>query len=290
MRDDGSVERIDDAARALYARDGVVCLRAAFDPVWTDLLADAIAENLAHPSPRFLDRSKPGDPARFVEDYWVWRRIDGFRRYAFESPAAATVGALLQAERITLLMDNWFLREAGAPARAPWHQDEPYFDFDGRMAVIWTPLEDAPRDQGLVFAAGSHRTGLYAPTHFRTHLPKSEATAAGGETYRPVPDIDAAPAGAHRLMGFDLRRGDCLIFDMRTLHAGRAGPPPDRTIRRVSLRLGADPVTYRPRGPWTLDDRPTLEAAGLAPGDRVAGPDFPTLWARSERSEDRTSA
>ena len=41
--------------------------------------------------------------------------------------------SLLDARRVNLVMDNWFLRQAGATSRPPFHHDISYFDFDGTI-------------------------------------------------------------------------------------------------------------------------------------------------------------
>ena len=153
------------------------------------------------------------------------------------------------AARVAMVMDNWFMREAGATNGAPWHHDEPYFDFEGRLCILWLPLEPVSREQGLTFIRGSHRRGqLYMASQFSENVPFD----CDGAAYAAMPDFDATP-DADRL-GWDLEPGDCLAFDFRTIHAASAGARPlDRTIHRMTLRFGAEDTLFRPRGAWTRE-------------------------------------
>ena len=53
-------------------------------------------------------------------------------------------------------MDNCFFREAGSKSFPPFHHDISYFDFEGNMCVLWLPLEQVIKDEGISFVKGSH--------------------------------------------------------------------------------------------------------------------------------------
>lgn len=275
---DGGFREIDDAARAAFAADGVICLRGAIGADWRGLIAEAIAADRAG-TPRFYrDQTPEGSPARYEFAYWSWPENPAMRRVVFDSPAADLATALLQAERLHLLMDNWFLREGGATKGAPWHHDAPYFDFDGgRSCAVWIPLEDTSTEEGLSFIAGSHRDcPLLQPMDFK----RDTAFEGVGADYAPIPDFDA-PAYDARRRGWDMAAGDCLIFDLRTVHAASAGRRPlDRTIRRLSLRFGDGAVRFRPRGPWTAETAAFLMDQGQAPDAPLDCPALPIVRPR----------
>lgn len=252
---------IDSAARDAYWRDGVVCLRRVIDEPWLDCAGTGIDQAFKTPGRFFRDQTPPGSPARYVFDYWNWQNLPAFRRLVLDSPLAGLVADLFEARSLHLLMDNWFLREAGATNGAPWHHDEPYFDFDGgRKCVFWFPLEPASRDEGLIFLAGSHRWGkLFMPQNFREHAP-FEGNSGG---YHPIEGFESHAA---QYRSWDVAPGDCLIFDFRTLHrATNQTDPLPRTIRRMSLRYGDQDVRFRPRGEWTRETSEHLIALGQAP-------------------------
>jgi ectoine hydroxylase-related dioxygenase (phytanoyl-CoA dioxygenase family) len=268
----------DTTARAAYDRDGVVCLRQAFARSWLEQMAAGIEQDRRQPGRFFRDQTPEGSPARYVFSYWNWPGNPALRDVVLHSPAAEIAGRLMNAERITMIMDNWFLREAGATNGAPWHHDEPYFDFDGgRMCVVWMPLEPASSDEGLTFAAGSHLWGrLFMPLQFRQRAPFGGVEEHGA--YAPVPDIDAEPE-KYRLVSWALEPGDCLVFDLRTLHCATAGTKPlQREIRRLSLRFGDQDVRFKPRGVWTEEITQFLIEQGQVVDGKLDCPVLPQVW------------
>lgn len=270
-----ATEQIDS-----FRHDGVLHLPGAFEPKWLTLLARGIERDMASPGPRFEARSTPGSDARYFESFWVWSDIPEFRQFVFQSPAAQLAAELLHARRINLVMDNWFRREAGARSRPPWHHDIAYFDFDGSMCVLWLPLEATPKQDGISFVRGSHRWGrLFQRVFFRDHSTRGEPGIVNGLEYEAPPDIDANPAD-YDLVGFDCEPGDCIIFDMRTLHGALAESVPTRTTQRFTLRMTAEDGRIRYRGDWAASERAIFEAQGYGEGDTIDGAFFPRLWPR----------
>ena len=261
-----------------FRRDGVVALRGVFDPEWLDLLDRGITRNMAEPSPRFEARTSEASQARYCEDFWVWSLFPEFERFVRESPVSALAAQLLGAQRINLVMDNWFLREAGSRARPPWHHDIAYFDFEGRMCVLWMPLEPCRREEGIAFVRGSHLWDrLFLRVYFKDHAVAAPPGWVNGKYYEAPPDIEADPE-SFDLVAFDVEPGDCLMFDMRTLHGALAETVPDRTIRRYSLRMTAEDGRISYRGDWAKAERAIFEAAGHREGDSLDSPFFPRLW------------
>ncbi len=277
-----SFAAVDEAARAAYAADGVVCLRRAFDAAWLETIAAGIERDRAAPGRFFRDQTPEDSPARYLFSYWMWPENPEIRRAACDSPAPRLVAELLGAERVNLLMDNWFLREAGALNGAPWHHDEPYFDFTGgRMCAVWIPLERATPAEGLTFIAGTHREGtLYQPKNFKLDT----AFDGVGPDYAEMPDFDD-PAYDGRRRAWTVEAGDCLVFDLRTVHSATAGRRPlDRTIRRLSLRYGDQDVLFSPRGPWTRETSDFLIDQGQRPDAPLDCPMLPVVWRRAAAS------
>ena len=53
--------------------------------------------------------------------------------------------------------DHLLVKEAGTRQPTPWHQDQPYYNFEGRHKVsLWVPVDPVPRETTLEFLAGSH--------------------------------------------------------------------------------------------------------------------------------------
>ena len=273
-----SFEGATEAAIAAYAADGVVCLRQVFARRWIDLALAGLRRNLARPGRFFRDHTRPGAEGRYLFEFWSWPETPEFRDLIFDSPAGELAGRLLGARETRLVMDNWFLREAGAVDAAPWHHDEPYFDFHGPLCILWLPLEAASAHEGLTFVAGSHRSGhLFAIPQFSDSVPFT----CEGPGYAPLPAIDAAPE-RHRLLKWDVQVGDCLVFDFRTLHAATArGQALTRTLHRMTLRFGSEAVRFRPRGTWTREISDHLMAQGQAVDAPLDTPLTPKVWSRS---------
>lgn len=269
---------LPEGAREAFRRDGVVHLAGAFEPAWLERLGAGIARDMADPGPRFEARTMGGSDARYCENYWAWSDIPEFDDFVRDSPAAGIAAALMDAARINLVMDNWFLREAGAVARAPWHHDVAYFDFEGTMCVLWLPLEPVAATEGIAFVRGSHRWGkLFQRVLFASHETAGEAGTVEGLRYEPPPDVDADP-DAYDLVSFACEPGDAIFFDMRTLHGSLAGTVPRATQRRFTLRMAAEDGRIRYRGDWAKTERAIFEAAGYRDGDAIDGDFFPRLW------------
>lgn len=269
---------ITPADRAAFQRDGAVVLRGAFSPDWLEVLNAGIDRDLANPTANFASHTKdPGAPA-YLEDFWAWNKIPEFEDFVRNSPCGALAGGLLGAPSVNLVMDNWFLREAGSTSRAPFHQDLAYFDFEGTMCVLWLPLEAVTKDNGIAFVKGSHSWDkLFMRARFADDAAAPESQQVRGQTYHVPPDVNADP-GAYQLLRWDMEAGDCIFFDMRTLHGGLSDTVPTETVRRFTLRMTAPDGVIRYRGDWAAGERALFEAEGYKDGDKIAGDFFPELW------------
>ena len=212
---------------AAFRRDGAIVLRAKFATEWLELLRAGIDADLANPTGNFTRHTKDPRAPAYFEDYWAWNKIPQFRDFVLNSPCAPLAASLLGAPKINLVMDNWFLREAGSTSRPPFHQDLSYFDFEGTMCVLWLPLEPVSKDNGIAFVKGSHLWDkLFMRVRFADGHPSYEPTEVAGRTYHPPPDVNADPQ-SYDLLQWDMDLGDCIFFDMRTLHGGLVFGDPD---------------------------------------------------------------
>ena len=261
-----------------FRRDGVVKLSRAVDPDWLEVLRAGIRRDLENPSDRLVRHTPEEAEAHYWEDFWVWSEVPEFERFLRSGPAAAYAGALLGAQRINLVMDNWFFRQAGSAGRPPWHHDVSYFDFAGPMCVLWLPLEPVTRDGGISFVKGSHLWGRhFLRTFFAGHTTAGEAGMVNGVLYEDPPDIDGDP-GRYELIDFDLDAGDCLFFDIRTLHGARGETVTEQDSMRFTARFAAQDARIAYRGDWAKGERAIFEAAGHREGDQLDSDFFPRLW------------
>jgi ectoine hydroxylase-related dioxygenase (phytanoyl-CoA dioxygenase family) len=263
---------IDQAAVDQFQRDGAVCLRQLFHPEEIALLRAGIDENLRALSPRAKVASGADDPGRFVEDFCNWQDNNHYRRFIFESALAETAGRLMQSTSARLYHDHMLTKEPGTRQRTPWHQDQPYYNIDGRQnASFWIPADPVSRESTLEFVAGSHLGPWLMPRSFMD----AQAKWFPEGSLADLPNIEAA-RDAFPILGWDLEPGDAVCFHMLTLHAAPGVAGPNR--RRVfSVRFLGDDITHAPRRWRTSPEFPGLREE-LPAGAPMNDPRFPVLW------------
>ncbi len=261
-----------------FATDGAVCVRQAFGTDHLALVTEAIEANLADLSPR-AKRASADDDGAFVEDFCNWQRIAPMEEFIRTSPAAAIAAELTGSSTIRLYHDHLLVKEPGTRQPTPWHQDQPYYNVDGRQnASMWLPIDPVPRASTLEFIAGSHRGPWFMP---RTFLDGHAAWFPEG-TLAEMPDFAAEP-DRFPVIGWDLEPGDAVFFDMLSVH-GSSGVAPGRHRRRVlSIRFLGDDMVHAPR-PWTTSPPFPGLADELAAGAPLDHPLFPLLWERQNEN------
>ncbi len=261
-------------AIAAFRRDGAAVLRGLFSDADLALLREGVGENLRAPSPRARIASAPDDPGQFFEDFCNWRRIGALERFVTGSPAAAAAGALMGCETARFYHDHVLVKTPGARQRTPWHQDQPYYNIEGRQSVsLWIPIDPVPRESTLEFVAGSHLGPWLMPRAFLDNQAQWFPEGALAD----LPDIEADRA-AWPILGWALEPGDAVAFHMLTLH-GAAGVAPGQTRRVFSARFLGDDIRHAPRRWATSPEFPGL-ADELPAGAPMDHPLFPILWRR----------
>ena len=183
------------------------------------------------------------------------------------------------AKKINLVMDNWFFREAGSKSKPPFHHDISYFDFEGSMCVLWLPLEPVKKQDGIAWIKGSHLWNkLFLRTRFNDgHKVDGVAGIVNGKKYEMTPDI-LKNKNDYEFLEWDLEVGDCVYFDIRTLHGALHETSPISNINRFTLRMAKENSKIIYRGDWARDERAIMEANGYKNGDELSGKMFPTLF------------
>lgn len=258
-----------------FEHDGVVYLRGVLARQWTDLLDRGVDRNIADPGPQFTDFTREGERACCIKDDWCWERIPEYREFVHTSPMAAIVGGLLRADEVCFIEDQYFQKDPGASTPTPWHQDQPYYELQGRWCNSWIPLDPVAAIDSLRFVQGSHASGvLYTPQSFtegygRFHIDARQSPIA------PLPDIDADPE-TYRVLAWDMEVGDVVVFHPRTIH-GNLGNRAKIRSRRIALRWVAEDAAYDEKVfPWAT----FAPNHGLKKGERIIGPRFPLVWRR----------
>jgi ectoine hydroxylase-related dioxygenase (phytanoyl-CoA dioxygenase family) len=255
-----------------FQRDGAVCLRQVLSSDDVALLRAGIDANLARPSCRAKVASRPDDPGRFIEDFCSWQENEHYRRFIFESPLAAAAGALMRSRTVRLYHDHMLTKEAGTRQRTPWHQDQPYYNIEGRQnASFWIPVDPVSRGATLELVAGSHLGPWRMPRAFMD----AQAKWFPEGHLADLPDIDAE-RDRHRILGWPIEPGDVVCFHMLTLHAA-AGVESDPRRRVFSVRFLGDDIVHAPRAWTTSPDFPGL-AESLPAGAPMEHSLFPLLW------------
>jgi ectoine hydroxylase-related dioxygenase (phytanoyl-CoA dioxygenase family) len=252
--------------------DGAVCLRQLLGAGDVALLRAGIDANLAHLSSRAKVASRPNDPGRFIEDFCSWQENEHYRRFIFDSPLAQIAAQLMQSRTVRLYHDHMLTKEPGTRARTPWHQDQPYYNIEGRQnASFWIPVDPVSRAATLELVAGSHLGPWLMPRSFMD----AQAKWFPEGHLVDLPDIDAA-RDRHRILGWPIEPGDVVCFHMLTLHAA-AGVEATSRRRVFSVRFLGDDMVHAPRAWKTSPEFPGL-AETLAAGAPMEHPLFPLLW------------
>jgi ectoine hydroxylase-related dioxygenase (phytanoyl-CoA dioxygenase family) len=261
---------------AAYRRDGVVCLRGVFAEIWREIAARGLERNLRDRGHRAQLYAGGNGKPRFFQDSCSWWRIPEFLDYCFNSPAAAIAGALMGARRVNLFFDNVMLKDPGANAPTPWHQDVPYWPVTGdQVCSVWMPLDPITSENRLEFVRGSHSWGRnFTPMDF--HQP-GKAKDIRRPDFEPIPDFNAL-RDRFEFVSFDMEPGDCLVFHGAAVH-GAPGNMTSRPRRAMISRWTGDDARYA--GDKHARLAPPFPRCGLASGDPMTCETFPVVWEAS---------
>ncbi|GIS66305.1 MAG: hypothetical protein CM1200mP5_0890 [Candidatus Pelagibacterales bacterium] len=264
-----------------FNKDGAIFIKGKFDVKWIEKLKKGIERDINNPSPRFKSHTlEKGVPA-YLEDYWTWDLVPEFKDFVFNSPYAKIAAELMSAKKINLVMDNWFLRQGGSKSSTPFHHDISYFDMDGTMCVLWLPLQPTGKNEGVVWVKGSHLWNkLFLRVLFKDgHKVEGKECIINGKKYELPPDI-LGNKDKYEFLQWDCELGDCVIFDMRTLHGNPLNfSIPDKTLSRYTLRVAKEDAKISYIGDWTsYNYRKAMQDAGYKNGDSLGGKMFPVLY------------
>jgi ectoine hydroxylase-related dioxygenase (phytanoyl-CoA dioxygenase family) len=252
-----------------FARDGAVVLREVFSHEELATLERGIERNLAAPGPLSMVASGADDPGKFVEDFCNWQCIAEYESILKTSALPAIAKQLMASETARIYHDHLLVKMAGTKTPTLWHQDQPYYNIDGKQNVsFWIPVDPIPLDSTLTFLAGSHDGTWYMPRTFMTHQAKWFPEGSLAE----LPDMSLA-ANQARVIGWALAPGDCVAFNMLTLHAASGSASKRRVF---SARYLGDDATHAPRAWKTSPEFPGLSQT-LAAGAKMEHPLFPLV-------------
>ena len=251
-----------------FQRDGAVLIPGLFAHHVASL-RQAVAENMANPSP-FQRSYMPADgSAMFFQDYTNWRGFPGYRQAVTDPIMAEAAARLMRSRTARFFHEHVLVKEPGTSMKTPWHQDQPYYLVEATQSVsFWVPLDDVPREIAIEYVAGSHRWGKdFRPQRF------DGSSLYQNDSSESVPDVEAR-RGNFTILGWAMAPGDAVAFDFRTLHGAPANTTANRR-RAVSFRWVGDDARFARRQGRTSPPYPGLAYEHGAP---FAHPEFPLLW------------
>lgn len=235
---------------ASYRAVGVVYVRGAISPEWTQRMYDKISAHMAGLG-AFSGDTNPGSvTSRFVHDRYMWPTDPDFRAYAFESGVAKLCAQAMGSRSTRLYFDQIFVKEPETHERFFWHQDLPYWLMGGtQICSAWVTMTDVDAEaSALEFVLGSDKLGkLNRPVMPEgTEQDDSIQFINSGNDQPEIPDFDADRA-KNNIVSFDMKAGDALIFNTRIVHSSRGNA--SKTQRRLALstRWLGDDATWKPR-------------------------------------------
>jgi ectoine hydroxylase-related dioxygenase (phytanoyl-CoA dioxygenase family) len=271
---------------AQYAEEGCTRVEGVFDAHWVARLRDAIERIEARFSrgetpPLVADPPTQNPPSihRTGAGGVQLRNCMFADRVLLDwltaSPAAETVGTLMQAQSVRFWMDATFIKTGDDPDSAtPWHNDVCTFPFVGEhLPSFWVALTDVARDNApMMTLAGSNRD----PHRYHSPLSRQDMRLPG---YRPWAELIARtedPDADIRI--WEARAGDILLIHPKTIHASlpRAAGLPGKRIAFTTRWIGSDvvwsPDAFSASIP-RLSDNPLMRD-GEPPPETL----FPILW------------
>jgi len=250
-----------------YKNQGAIVIKNVFSP-WIDLLREGFEKVLKEPGPHARENVK-NEEGRFFEDYCNWQRINEFKKFAEESPAAQIVAETTGSKSIQLFHDHIFVKNPGTAKETPWHQDMPYYCVEGNdTGSFWIPLDPITKENSLQVLLGSHKfTKLVRPTKWSNNQPWYNED----ENFMNMPNIKNMEKN---ILKTEMNLGDAILFNFKVLHSSR-GNNQKIPRRAFSMRFIGDDVRYIDRGGETS---PPFKGIDLKTGDKMREDWFPIVW------------
>lgn len=263
------MEFIDNTLIEDFSNDGAVLCRGFFLD-WLDPLRIGVDKLIQNPSARERSYFPNDGSAPFFQDLVNWNRIPEFRDFVFKSRLGYYAAKLMKSNKSRLFHDHVLVKEPGSSIVTPWHQDKPYYCVDGDQSVsFWIALDDISKEGCLECIAGSHLSNiLHKPKRFN-----------GNDLYendnsKEVPDINSNRKD-YKILSWDIKAGDAVAFDFRTLHGASENINKINRRRVFSARIVGDDAFFVDR---QGKGSPPFESIKLKTGDKLTGREFPVIY------------
>ena len=262
-----------------YEADGAICIRGQFHQEWIDRMLAAGINHINNPSGRRGIVDDDGDPGRFITGTHMSRFNDEFMEFAVRSPAAQIAARLMGLDEVRFFYDQLFIKDPGTLAPTAWHNDLPFWPFDGNhVASVWiacTPV--SLETSGLVYVAGSHKWGkMYKPI---PAAPIKDFMFEEAKGYEDCPMFHKQFNNSeYRFLSWDMEAGDAIVHHPLTVHG--SGKNTSSSLQRVALSLryfGGDATWHGPRTRFCVpgtEDNKIFERGKMPINDKI----FPVVW------------
>lgn len=265
---------VSPADIAAFQRDGVVCLRGVFDADWCRVLNDAVREAMDSGRGRVREPKLAEGQGRFYSSVYQSDHDARLARLRDASPAPVVAASLMGADRVRFFYDQIFVKAPGTAAPTPWHNDLPFWPFEGEDLVsLWIALSPVSKEtSGVQYVAGSHRWKRM----FRAVTPDYDP-AFMNPAHEICPDYGDGTHRDVRVLSWDMEPGDVLCHHPLTVHGAAGNASATQWRIGLSIRYLGNDVRWDPR-PHTMKLRrdPGVQP-GQFPADDVA---LPVIWER----------
>jgi ectoine hydroxylase-related dioxygenase (phytanoyl-CoA dioxygenase family) len=254
-----------------YQQLGAVYIPQVLTPAEVECLTMGIDFNLKNLSHRSKIASTKSDTGCFIEDFCTWQDNPYYQKILFETPLGAIANRLMNSTTARLHHDHLLVKEPFTQQITPWHQDQPYYHFNGQQnCSFWIPVDPIEQTSTLQLVANSHQGTWYMPRSFMNN----QAQWFKEGSLPELPD-DATIRANHVILSWAMQPGDVVAFHMLTVHSA-SGVLNHQRRRVFSLRCLGDDATYAKRSWPTSPDFPELHAI-LQHGDPMHHALFPIL-------------
>eukprot|EP00747_Dinoflagellata_sp_TGD_P178750 gnl/TRDRNA2_/TRDRNA2_28289_c0_seq1.p1 gnl/TRDRNA2_/TRDRNA2_28289_c0~~gnl/TRDRNA2_/TRDRNA2_28289_c0_seq1.p1 ORF type:complete len:355 (+),score=79.50 gnl/TRDRNA2_/TRDRNA2_28289_c0_seq1:51-1115(+) len=256
--------------RADFERDGVVFIRNAIPQDQVTTLRQALEEVFARENSESigfrtdmtaaaeeLDRAGKGDKllkdkaeggvamgnGKFLTEIEAGRFHRGVRDFEHKSALPGIIGELLNTKDLRFFGDHIFLKEPGSELQTSFHQDLPYFTWEGdQAAVCWVPVDKVSKSSGAMrYVKGSHKWAQYAPRLLISNDKVQDDLDAS------VPELpaDLEQTHAHEILSWDCEPGDVIVHHPNTVHGSVGNVSTNQRRLAASIRYIGDDVRWK---------------------------------------------
>jgi ectoine hydroxylase-related dioxygenase (phytanoyl-CoA dioxygenase family) len=253
---------VTDEQKQDYARDGAVCLRGVIPGAVCEAMLEATLDYIESGKvPVRADMRE--ENGRYVTAIMMAESDPRFLNFVANSPLPGVAAQLMDSKVVRFFLDQFFVIEPGTVRSTPWHNDLPFWPFEGNDIIsLWVALTPVTKETSpLQYLAGSHLEGKYYQAVPPTDVQDGEVS--GLETCPKYSDPEIR--GGKRILSWVMEPGDVLVHHPLTAHGAPGNTSTERRRAAISVRYLGDDVKYLPR-----DNVPNKRTYNVRPGEYPA--------------------